>query len=343
MSRPRTVNKHLPKYVTVIHGSFWYRPPEGESVNIGRADDEAALYRFMLERAVPSKPPGPTTALGDCFDRFARDVVPRLSPRTQKDYHRHLKTLRAVFGHMRPDEVEPRDVGRFLDVEVGKVQRNKQVAVLSAVYAKLIGKWYVTKVNPCVGVERNETRRRDRYITDAEYDLIKAAMPQRIQLAMELALLTGQRQGDILSLKWDQVSPEGIAFKQAKTGKKLRVGLSPALQDVLDEAKKLVPQVPREYVLRTRSGRRYTSEGFRAVWQRRMSKILKGYWQKPRGKDRVWHAPVIAERLTFHDIRAKTVSDSATLEEAFERAGHQTMAQTRGTYDRATRTVKPLK
>jgi hypothetical protein len=96
-------------------------------------------------------------------------------------------------------------------------------------------------------------------------------------------------------------------------------------------------------VLRTRSGKRCKFEGFRAVWQRRMRNVLQGYWQKPRGKDRVWDEPQNRERLTFHDIRAKTVSDSATLDEAFERAGHTNTAMTRGVYDRGTRTVKPLK
>jgi len=52
---------------------------------------------------------------------------------------------------------------------------------------------------------------------------------------------------------------------------------------------------------------------------------------------------LIQERFTFHDIRAKCVSDSSSLEEAFERAGHTSMAMTRGTYDRGERKVKPLK
>jgi hypothetical protein len=51
----------------------------------------------------------------------------------------------------------------------------------------------------------------------------------------------------------------------------------------------------------------------------------------------------LPERYTFHDLRAKSVSDSATLDEAFERAGHTSMAMTRGVYDRGVRKVKPLR
>ena len=47
--------------------------------------------------------------------------------------------------------------------------------------------------------------------------------------------------------------------------------------------------------------------------------------------------------VTFHDLRAKSVSDSGSIQEAFERAGHTSMAMTRGTYDRGIRKVTPLK
>jgi integrase len=83
------------------------------------------------------------------------------------------------------------------------------------------------------------------------------------------------------------------------------------------------------YVVRTRKGTPYTSEGFRACWQRTMQRAMR--------------KGILAERFTFHDLRAKSVSDSKTLEEAFERAGHTSMQMTRGTYDRGVRKVTPLK
>lgn len=326
MGRPRTTNAHLPKYVTVIHGSYWYRPPEKEAVRIARVGDERTLYQFMAGVALPA---GPVSTLSDIFDRYIRDVLPGLAPRTQTDYLRHLKTLRAWCGHMRPEELQPRDIGQFLDVAKGKIQRNRQVAVLSAVYSKAVGRWYLTDKNPCTNVERNPSSRRKRYVADEEYVAFYELAKERIRIAMDLALITGQRQGDILRLRWDAVTPEGIKFQQGKTGKKLIVSLSPTLEAVLERARLLLPHLPREYVLRTRSGRPYTSEGFRACWQRTMRKARK--------------LGIVTERWTYHDLRAKTVSDSQSLEAAFERAGHTTMAMTRGVYDRNFRKVTPLK
>jgi integrase len=265
----------------------------------------------------------------ELLDRYRREVVPTMRERTQRDYARHLDKLGEVFGKLEANEVKPKDIGKFLDVAKGKIHRNRQVAVLSAVFSKAVGRWYLVDRNPCRDVERNPSRKRDRYVSDDEYRIVYNAMPVRVQVAMDLAILTGQRQGDLLGLKWDQITPQGIRFQQGKTGKKLLVGLSPALSAVLERAKRLLPDLPREYVIRTEDGQQYTPEGFRAGWQRRMRELHKS------GK--------LPERFSFHDLRAKCVSDTENIQDAFERAGHTSMALTRGVYDRGVRKVTPLR
>lgn len=327
MSRPRTTNKHLPKYVTVIHGAYWFRAPKQRPVRICETGNDQALWKFMLARAEPS---GPIVTMADLFDRFVKEVVPELAARTQVEYHRMIRKLRLVYGHMRPADVEPRDVGALLaDQNLGRISANKHVAVLSTVFSKAMGKWYVDGVtrNPCFKVERNQKKKRDRYITDQEFEAFRSICGPRIQIAMDLALLTYQRQGDLLDLKWENVWPEGIRFRQGKTGKRLFVKMSPRLEAVLVRSKAMAPQLPREYVVKRQNGRRYTRDGFRAMWQRHMRQYVKSG----------------GTRFTFHDIRAKAVSDSETLQKAFEGAGHSDMAMTRGTYDRGERKVEPLR
>lgn len=345
MARLRKTNKHLPKYVTVIHGSYWYRAPKRKPERLAAVGEEAEMYRKLAGLMMPEDPSELTT-LRACLDRYEREVVPTLAKRTQKDYHRHLNVLRATFGDRHPGDLKPRDIGRFLDVPKGKIQRNRIVAVLSAVYSKIVGRWYVEGVhsNPCMKVERNESHKRTRYITDTEYLAVYALMPTRVQITMDLALITGQRQGDLLSLKWEKVHETGVDFQQGKTGKKITIPFIPPteqeptpydpLKETLARAKVLLPEIPKVYVIRTmprelvpgqkpKGGQPYSSEGFRAIWQRGMAKALK--------------LGAVKERFTFHDIRAKCVSDSASLEDAMTRAGHQSMTMTRSVYDRGTR------
>jgi integrase len=350
VGRPRTKN-HLPKYVKPIHGSLWYCAPAKEKgekapkpVRICRVGDDQALYKFMLEKAEPS---GPVTYMNDLFDRYEREIIPTLGERTQKDYRKQIVKLREVFGALRPDDVRPKDVGELLVYGKGAAQSVKRVAVLSAVFSKAVGRWYICERNPCANIEKPPKGRRDRYVSDEEYQALYNIASPRLQVAMDLALLTGQRQGDLLSLTWDQVdTPKGkrdewaIKFAPSKTlkktGKRIRVRITPELEEVLKRAKMMVPTFPRRYVLRTGprewvkdpGGKKYTSDGFRAVWQRAMRRAIR--------------EGVVKTRFTFHDLRAKNISDSHDIQEAMKRAGHNSMQMTRSVYDRGERVVEPL-
>lgn len=266
------------------------------------------------------------------FDRYEREIVPKLAPRTQKDYKRILYRLRVEFGERPYLSMKPRDVGRFLQETPAKVSANRHVSVLSAVFSKAIGKWYVHDDlrNPCVGVERNETKPRDRYVTDAEFKALYAIVSPSVKIAMELARMVGQRQGDLLRATWKQIDTNKrlFYFQQGKTGKKLAVRVTPALEELLVRARRLPPLVPRLYLIRRRDGHPYTSEGFKALWQRWMKRAMK------RG--------VLKERFTFHDLRAKCVSDNKSIEAAMQLAGHSNMSMTRRVYDRGIREVDPL-
>lgn len=271
----------------------------------------------------------PPVTVNEMLDKYAAEVVIQHSPNTQKDYAWHLQRLRAVFGHMLVTDVKPRHVGRFLDVKEGKVSRNRSAAVLSAAFTKAVGRWYMCDRNPCIGVERNGTRPRDRYINDDEFEAVRSIQPPHMQIAMDLALLTGQRQGDLLNLTWAHVLPHGIYFRQGKTGKKLIVEMTPALEAVLLRSRRLDTGMARYHLVRTLDGSPFTSEGFRANWQRYMRIAL------ARGK--------IRSRFTFHDIRAKCVSDTSNITDAMHRAGHTSMQMTRSVYDRNARRVSALR
>jgi integrase len=334
MARKRnSENDHLPRYVYISHGSYFYRPPNTKPQKVCRVGEESKLFMFMADTY---EPVGTLIYMEDLFDRYVREVVPGMAPRTQVDYKRIIAKLRIVFEGVKPDDVQPKHVGQLMDVTKGKIAANRMAAVLSGVFSKAVGKWYVAERNPCIGVERNPTKKRKRYVTDAEFAIVYDHASPRMKLAMDLALITAQRQGDLIDLKWTDVqtigvprAEWGIYFQQGKTGKRLLVTISPALEEVLTRARKMTPQIPRNYVLRTEEGLRYTRDGFRTNWQRLMKWALK-------------HGG-LGERFTFHDLRRKSISDAKSVQEGYERAGHTSIALTRGVYDQGIRRVIPLK
>lgn len=277
-----------------------------------------------------------TMTMNDLFDLYVKECIPSLQWRSQRDYRSIIIILRRAFGHKDVTEMRPKDVAEFHNVPTGRVHRNRMVTILSTVFKKAMGRWCLdlNLTNPCTVIEKWKTHPRKRYVTDDEFNRFRATTREQVQIAMDLALLIGQRQGDIIGMKWSQVKSENlprdqwhIEIDQGKTGKKLAILISPAVEAVLDRAWLTPPRFGREYVIRTKWGRRYSEDGFRALWQRYMRA-----WEKS-GK----------ERFHYHDLRAKCISDNPVFNNAFLLAGHIDSKMTRGVYDRNRRVVQPLR
>lgn len=265
------------------------------------------------------------------LDRYERECVPTLAPRTQKDYARHLDHLRRLFGTRDATELKPKDFGPFLHNEGkvrGRIQKVRQLAVLSAAFTQAVSFWYVLERNVLRDVKRPKSVPRDRLIEDWEFEGCKALAPARVKLAMRLALKIGQRQGDLPNLKWTDIKGMEIHIYQSKTGKRLAIGVDAELEALLDECWQLKGggNAGSEYVLPTRRGERYTSEGFRACWQRVMRKWMRGG----------------GVNFHFHDIRALCATKCPTPEYAMRLLGHTTLGMTMRVYRRGVERVQAL-
>lgn len=258
------------------------------------------------------------------LDRYERDCLPDLAPRTQIDYRRHLDKLRAVYGQRVTSELEPKDFGPFLDVRRGKWQRVKQLAVLSSALTQAVSFWYLIPRNVLRDVKRPKSKPRDRLVTAEEFAAVRSLAHYRVQMAMDLAVMTGQRQGDLLSLKWSDIKGMELHLEQTKTGKRLAIEITPDLEAVLDKCWRLPAR--SEYVLPARFGYRYTGEGFRACWQRTMRKYVR----------------LGGTRFTFHDLRALAATRCATPEIAMRLLGHSNISMTMRVYRRGVERVKAL-
>jgi integrase len=167
-----------------------------------------------------------------------------------------------------------------------------------------------------------------------------------MQLAMMLALLTAQRQGDIIKFRWLDIRGMDLHVQQSKTRKRIAIAINAELEAVLDRCW-LLPGGGKdgsEYIIPTRTGKPYTSEGFRACWQRTINRAMRGRPAYRRRKDKPVGAltPAIRERFTFHDIRALAATKCATPEIAMRLLGHASMAMTMRVYRRGIEHVDAL-
>ena len=74
------------------------------------------------------------------------------------------------------DAIAPMHVREYMDIrgQAAKVRANRKKALLSHIFNKARKRGYTTLQNPCQGVKGFKETGRSRYITDAEFDLVKA-------------------------------------------------------------------------------------------------------------------------------------------------------------------------
>jgi len=323
MGRRRKSDRHLPERVYRRHGAYYLVTRDGRWVRLGRSYTEA-LMRYAELVQDPDRP----VTLGAIMDRYLREEVPRLAPSTQAEYTRMLGLLRRVFGHMRPEQVRPSHVYAYLDRRPPTAGRHEK-ALLSTVYQAAI-RWGLADANPVreVQVERRP-RQRARYLTDDEYRAAWERAPEVLRIAMDLAVLTGLRRGDILRLRWQDVTEEGLRVQTGKTGAVVVFEWSPGLRDVIRRCQRLRGRLSGLWLICTRDGQRYTDDGFSAVWQRFQRRL------EAEG----------LPRFRFHDLRRKAAADAERAggrEYARRLLGHASQAMT-ARYVGGIHRVRPLR
>lgn len=269
-----------------------------------------------------------TVTVSQVLDRYQAECLHELAPRTARDYVRHIGHLNRWFGERVVDELKPRDFGPFLSIPPGKkgrVQRVRQLAVLSSAFTKAVSFWYLIDRNVLRDVVRPRFFPRDRLIEDREFEALRAGAPLRVQLMMDLALRLGQRQGDLLDLKWADLRDGCVNLQQGKTGKRLAIEITPDLKRIFGRCWMLPSRT--EYIITRKQGGRYTSEGFRALWQRTINAYCR------RG----------GTRFTFHDIRALCATRCESPEIAMKLLGHTNISMTLKVYRRGVERVRALR
>lgn len=121
---------------------------------------------------------------------------------------------------------------------------NSAVATLSCIF-NMAALWEIVPegANPCRRLPRYKQRKRERFLTEAEYRRFGRVLDEALAAgdanptaiaAIRLLMLTGCRKGEILSLRWSDVDIESreLKLRDAKTGPRV-VPLSPAAASVL--------------------------------------------------------------------------------------------------------------
>jgi integrase len=191
-----------------------------------------------------------------------------LRERTRFDYIQQITKIEQKFGDAPTKALaDPRTRGIFMDWRDELALRSKRQAdyawtVLARVLSWAKDRGRIT-VNPCErgGRVYHGTRVDFVWSVEDETAFLEHA-PAQLHLPLLLALWTGQRQGDLLRLTWSAYDGEIIRLRQSKTGVRVTIPVGAPLKAALDAAPRRSP-----IILTSKTGRPWTSGGFRASWR----------------------------------------------------------------------------
>jgi integrase len=231
VNRPRKQQRHLPPCVYEKHGAFWL-VKAGKWTRLGTTLTEAlSAYALTIET--------PAGGMGALIERAYAAHAPKVAKSTRAQYRLAADILKRKLAEFSPSQVKAKHVSALMDSLAGTPNMANRVrSFLSTVFGYAV-KWQEVDSNPCVGLPRLEENKRTRLLTDEEWNAIHAAAGPRLRVIMELQFLTGQRISDVLSIRRSQITDEGLAFEQQKTGARLVVRWSRHLRTTLAAAEAL--------------------------------------------------------------------------------------------------------
>jgi len=163
--------------------------------------------------------------------RYREEVLYTKSPKTYVVQDRQLDKLITHFGHFPLEAIEPHHAIEYLD-HYGNVSANREIALMRHVLTKC-RHWGMLKINPFLSLQyRNPEGRRDRVVDYRELKFVMKRANARERYLMWLVYLTGLRREDALSITDMSFRDGFLHVTEGKTGKKVRIEVSPSLAKV---------------------------------------------------------------------------------------------------------------
>ncbi|MCY4514737.1 MAG: tyrosine-type recombinase/integrase [Candidatus Tectomicrobia bacterium] len=164
----------------------------------------------------------------------------RMTPRTVQEYRKQAdRYLVPALGRLAVDEVQRRHVERMVD-PLRPILRNRVLALASRIFRYFEDEGTRRQHdNPCRGVERSREEPRDRTLDPTEIAALGKALSgsdinPSVRAAIQLAMLTGLRISEVISMRWECVNFEAasVLLPTTKTGRRTHP-LSTAALNVL--------------------------------------------------------------------------------------------------------------
>ena len=166
----------------------------------------------------------------------------------------------------------------------------------------------IPRISPTEQLPRFEEKPRERYVTDEEYRKARRLMKPFYRAAMEIAYQCRARGIEIANLTHDDILEEGIYIHRTKGSLPEITLWNRRLRCAVNMAQKLSRETNSHYLFPDSKGQQLTERKFSSRFKDTMRRLVESGKLKEE------------ERFTFHDMKAKGVSDHQE-----QYSGHKTL------------------
>lgn len=236
--------KNLPKYVYQDRGYLRFiRRARGQSIMMKEEYGSPEFwehYNILLRGREPVPAKRNFEALIRSY--YDSEAFKKLKPRTKADYRKYIEHIRLIWGLKDPAKVEPHHVYELHRANSERWRQANylvQVMIVLMNHARLIGFLRKEHGNPAKGIPlfKQQSEGWEPWPDDirAEFEEIATS---RARLVYELCIGTGQRIGDVLSIRWSHLQNGAYDCTQGKTDKELWIPLTDRLKAYLASVEK---------------------------------------------------------------------------------------------------------
>ncbi|MFC2169417.1 tyrosine-type recombinase/integrase [Acidobacteriota bacterium] len=181
------------------------------------------------------------------FESFAKEYFELHSKQNKKSWERDKFSIKNLLSSFRgkslvsitPDLVEKYKAKRKTAVSPATI--NRELACLKNMFTKAI-EWGKVEVNPVKAVKLlKENNIKERILTNEEIEMLIKAASSHLKPILIIALNTGMRKSEILSLKWENINyAKGFIFiEDSKSGKSRKIPMNKTVHNTLRAIKKI--------------------------------------------------------------------------------------------------------
>lgn len=278
------MSRSLPRWMHQKHGAYYLVRQNKWTRLAGNLHD--ALVEYARLTAAQG-----SGAIDELVSRTLADMKKTVAASTYKNYTTCSRYVLKAFADFTPQQIKPHHIARFLDGNKDKPSMaNLLRSFLKGMFQRAV-RWGIVEANPVRDIEQFKTKKRDRYITADEFARIRVEASPTLQCLMDLAYITGQRIGDVMNIRYADITEAGVFIKQQKTGNRVLIAMSPDLEAAIAQARTLHKSVKGLTLFHKRDGSllAYTT--------------IYGHWKRACTAAKV-------EDAHFHDIRAAAATDA---------------------------------